>query len=104
VDSGAFASVSALTASTMLVANSTTTDVNQQWATLVKQHNFWKAHSQNATTWVFFAPISSSSLEVSSTSNQPEHLRCLFCGPIAPSVGFRKGIITYKTMNEIFAL
>ncbi len=42
-------------------------------------------------------PNSSSSLEVSSTSNQPKHLRCLFCGPIVPSVGPRKGIITYKT-------
>jgi len=47
-------------------------------------------------------PNSLSSSKVSSTSNQPKHLRCLFCGPITPSVGPRKGIITYKTTNGIF--
>jgi hypothetical protein len=31
-------------------------------------------------------------------------LRCLFYGPIAPSVGSRKGIITYKTTNGISIL
>ncbi len=49
-------------------------------------------------------PNSSSSSKVISTSNQLKDLRCLFCGPIAPSVGPRKGIITYKTTNGIFAL
>jgi len=44
-------------------------------------------------------------LEISSTSNQPEQtFEMVFCGPIAPSVGSRKGIIIYKTMNRIFAL
>jgi hypothetical protein len=54
--------------------------------------------------WAFFMPNSSSSLEINSTSNQHEHLRCLFYGPIALGVGFRKGIITYKTTNGIFVL
>jgi hypothetical protein len=49
-------------------------DANQQWATLVKQQDFWKAQSWNATTWAFFEPNSLSPLEISSTSNQPEHL------------------------------
>jgi len=96
--------MSDLIASTMPVANSTTMDANEQWATLVKQPDFWKAQSWNATAWAFFAHNSLSSLEISSTSNQPKHLRYLFCGPIVPSVGFREGIITYKTMNGIFAL
>jgi hypothetical protein len=45
-----------------------------------------------------------SSSKVNPTSNQLEHLRCLFYGPIALDVGLRKGIITYKTTNEIFVL
>jgi hypothetical protein len=47
--------VSASIASTMPIANSTTTDANQQWATLVKQRDFWKAQSRNAIAWAFFA-------------------------------------------------
>jgi hypothetical protein len=97
----AFTSVNVPTTSTMLATNSTTTYANQQWATLAKQQDFWKVQSQNATTWAFFVPNSSSSSEVSSTSNQTEHLKCLLCGPIALGVGSRKGIITYKTMNGI---
>jgi hypothetical protein len=52
-------------------------------------------------TWAFFTFNSSSSSKVSSTSNQPKHLRCLFYGSIAPSVRSRKDIITYKTTNGI---
>ncbi len=39
----------------MPIADSTTTDANQQWATLVKQRDFWKAQSRNAIAWAFFA-------------------------------------------------
>jgi len=53
--------------------------------------------SQNTMAWAFFAPNNSSSLDVNSTSNQPEHLRCFFCGPIVPSV-------RSKMTNGIFAL
>jgi hypothetical protein len=46
--------MSDLIASTMPVANSTAMDANQQWATLVKQRDFWKAQSRNAIAWAFF--------------------------------------------------
>jgi len=46
--------MSDLIASTMPVANSTAMDANQQWATLVKQRDFWKAQTRNAIAWAFF--------------------------------------------------
>jgi hypothetical protein len=79
-------------------------DANQQWATLATQRDFWKAQSRNTMAWAFFAPNSSSFSEVSSTFNQPKHLRCLFYGPIALGVGSKKGLITYKMTNGICAL
>jgi hypothetical protein len=39
----AFILVSASTVSIMPVANSTTTNAYQQWATLANQQDFWKA-------------------------------------------------------------
>lgn len=51
--------------------------------------------------WAFYAPLNSSSNEVSSTSNLVEHLKCFFYYLVAPLVGQKRGVITYKYANEI---
>jgi hypothetical protein len=93
--------VSASIVSTMPVANSTTTNANQQWAMLENNKTFGRLEAGTPWLGFFLHPITYPLQRKNSTFNQPEHLKCLFCGPIAPNVGSRKGIITYKTMNGI---
>jgi len=41
----------------MLDTNSTTIDANQQWATLAKQQDFWKAQAKTPWLGPFLHPI-----------------------------------------------
>ncbi len=91
--------ISELVISIIIGANSSAIDWKQQWDVLAKQREFWKARSRNATIWAFFAPNSSSSSNGSSSTPQFEQLKCVFC-ILLGSVGFKKGIITYKLDNE----
>ncbi len=70
-----------------------------QWFLLRKQQDFWKGKSCITITWAFYAPLSSFSNEVSSTSNLVENLKCFFCHLVAPLVGQKKGVIIYKNAN-----
>jgi len=48
--------------------------------------------------------INISSFKVSSSSNQLEQLKCVFCNHLAPIASCKKGIISYKMTNGIFVL
>jgi hypothetical protein len=42
-------------------------------------------------------------MKVSSNSNTPKQLKCVFCYPIAPLAKLKRCIVNYKSTNGIFA-
>jgi len=91
-------------ASTTSIENSTTKDVPQQWALVTKLKEFWKIKSCTTTSQTFFAPMNTSSLKVSCSSNLFEQLKCVLYYHVVLVVKLKKGIISYKIINGIFTV
>jgi hypothetical protein len=70
-----------------------------QWSLLGKHRG--KGKFCIAMAWAFYALLNSPSNEVHSTSNLMEQLKCFFYYLVAPLVGQKRGVITYKTANDI---
>jgi hypothetical protein len=83
---------------------SISTNPIDQWFLLRKHQDFWKGKNRTAMDWAFYAPLNSSSNEVSSTSNLVEQLRFFFYYLVVILVGQKKDAITYKIANEISSL
>jgi hypothetical protein len=56
---------------------------------LAKQKEYWKTKSHNATSWAFYAPMESFSLDVSSSSNSISQ-RCVICYYVIPLASQKK--------------
>jgi hypothetical protein len=69
-----------------------------------KNQDFWKPKRCTTIAWALYTPCGSSSLKVSSSSTWSKQLKCVLCYPLALIVGVKRRIITYKIVNEIFAL
>ncbi len=67
------------------------------------KRSFGRFRNCNVAAWAFFTPNSSSSSKVSSSIPQSKQFKCVLCIPIV-GVGFKKSIITYKTLNGISSL
>ncbi len=69
-----------------------------------KNQDFWKHKRCITIAWALYAPCESSSLKVNSISTQSKQLKCVLCCPLALIIRVKRGIITYKIVNEMFAL
>jgi len=75
-------------------------DVTQQWALLTKKQELKKPKSCIITIWAFFASITTSFSNVSSSSNQLKELKYVISYLFAPIIRFKKGMIPYKMANR----
>jgi hypothetical protein len=72
-------------------------------AKLVKQRDFWKTKNHKTASWAFFAHIKPSSSKANSSSNLIELFMCVLYYLVGLVAKLKKGIITYKRTNGIFA-
>jgi hypothetical protein len=73
-------------------------------AMVFKRWQWWFSPSYGKDFIFVYLWFWSSSSKVSSSSNHCEQLKCVLCYPLNLNVGLRRGIVTYRTTNEIFAL
>lgn len=97
-----FSSIAKIFATTTLGTQTfISTNPIDQWSLLGKHRDFWKGKNRIAMAWAFYALLNSPSNEVHSTSNLMEQLKCFFYYLVAPLVGQKRGVITYKIANDI---
>lgn len=87
-----------------LVKFFTITNPSDQWGLLAKQKDHWKANICVITMLTLYALMASFSPKVNSSSNSSSKelvIKCVLYYMFVPFIGQKKGVITYKSTNDM---